>query len=322
MSGDRSNPAGVPSVDVVICAYTDARWGRLSASIESMRQQTIGPAAVILSIDHNPDLFQRVRAAFPDVVVVENQEARGLSGARNAGIAAGRSEVIAFLDDDATAAPDWVARLAAGYADESVLGVGGEIIPVWSDGSRPPWFPAEFDWVVGCSYRGLPERVRPVRNLIGCNMSFRRRIFAEVGGFRSGIGRVGTRPVGCEETELCIRASRRWPAGVILYEPRARVHHHIAAARERWSYYRARCYAEGISKALVSRLVGPSAGLASERRHLSRTLPMAALRALSDLATHRDPWGLARAGAIVAGVTFATAGYVRASFTAAPNVTT
>jgi cellulose synthase/poly-beta-1,6-N-acetylglucosamine synthase-like glycosyltransferase len=111
------------------------------------------------------------------------------------------------MDEDATAAPDWLERLTHGYDSDEVLGVGGTIDPLWLTG-RPAWFPAEFDWVVGCTYRGLPETANRVRNLIGCNMSFRREVFQQVGGFRSGIGRIGLRPVGCEETELCIRLNQ------------------------------------------------------------------------------------------------------------------
>ena len=88
-------------------------------------------------------------------------------------------------------------------------------------------------------------------------MSFRREIFEAVGAFTHGIGRVGKRPVGCEETEFCIRAQTRFPEGVILYEPTARVRHRVPAARADWAYFRARCYAEGLSKALVTQVAGP-----------------------------------------------------------------
>ena len=41
---------------------------------------------------------------------------------------------------------------------------------------------------------------------MGCNMSFRREVFERIGGFAEEIGRIGKNPLGCEETELCIRA--------------------------------------------------------------------------------------------------------------------
>jgi hypothetical protein len=259
-------------------------------------------------VDHNPTLLERVHTELPYVNAVANQEAKGLSGARNCGIAAATGTVIAFLDDDGVAAPDWLEHLLPAYANPEVLGVGGTVEPLWLHG-RPPWFPPEFDWVVGCTYRGLPEVAAPVRNLIGCNMSFRREVLAGVGGFRSGIGRVGTYPAGCEETELCIRVGRRWPSKALLYEPRARVQHRVTARRARWGYFRSRCYAEGRSKALVAQAVGAGDGLASERTYTVRTLPRAVLRGLAD-SLRGDPGSLPRAGAIMAGLALTTAGYL------------
>lgn len=299
----------VPDVSVVICAYSEDRWRDLIAAVDSVRVQTIPAREIILVIDHNTRLLERARTQIPGVVLVENREERGLSGARNSGAAAANSTVIAFLDDDALAAPDWLSRLTEHYKDQQVLGVGGAIAPLWA-GGRPDWFPDEFDWVVGCSYRGMPRVTAPVRNLIGANMSFRREVMEVTGGFRSGIGRVGEHPVGCEETELCIRARRSWPERVFLYEPRAQVHHRVPASRARWSYFRRRCYAEGLSKALVSRLVGNADGLASERTYTFRTLPQGVARSTAEALLGRHPARLARSGSIVAGLAITTAGYL------------
>jgi GT2 family glycosyltransferase len=299
-------------LSVIICAYSEQRWDDLVAAIASLRRQSIPPGEIIVVIDHNPALLARARAGFPDLSVLENSQRRGLSGARNSGVAAARGAIIAFLDDDAEAAPDWIAQLLAGYADPQVIGVGGAIVPLWQQ-PRPGWFPAEFDWVVGCTYRGTPTSAAPVRNLIGANMSFRREVFAVAGAFRGEIGRVGTHPVGCEETELCIRIRQRWPKHTLLYRPAARVLHHVPPARGRWSYFRARCYGEGISKALVRRFVGARDGLSSERSYTLRTLPRGVARGLADSAGG-DSQGLLRAAAIVAGLAITAMGFVRGSF--------
>jgi hypothetical protein len=199
-------------------------------------------------------------------------------------------------------------RLTAPYHDERVVGTGGSAAATWDDG-RPAWFPREFDWVVGCSYAGLPTRPTLIRNPIGCTMSFRRAAILAAGGFRADVGRVGRRPSGGEETELSIRIVRLRPEARIVYVPAAAVRHRVPAARATWHYFRSRCYEEGRSKARISVLAGAGAGLASERSYVRRTLPLGLLRGLRN-AARGDVSGVARAGAIVAGLAITFAGYV------------
>ncbi|MEV7690451.1 glycosyltransferase family 2 protein [Streptomyces bungoensis] len=302
-----------PGISVVICVYTEDRWEDILAAVSSVRAQSYPALETLLVVDHNAALLERLARAYEGaagVRVLANAGPRGLSAGRNTGVAASRGEVIAFLDDDAVAERDWLRRFAEGYADPRVWAVGGRTVPVWASGRRPAWFPEEFDWVVGCTYRGLPPgRVR-VRNVLGGNASFRRTAFEAAGGFATGIGRDGDRrPLGCEETELCIRLGRARPDAVLIVDDRAVIHHRVPAAREHFAYFRARTYAEGLSKALVARSVGAAKGLESERRYTTRVLPAGVARGLRDALLAR-PGGAARAGAIVAGVLTAASGYL------------
>lgn len=295
------------TASVVICAYDEGRWDQLAASVRSVELQAHAADETVVVVDHNPTLLRRARAELPGARVVPNSAGQGLAGARNSGITATDGDIVAFLDDDAVADRDWLGRLVAPYAEPGVAGVGGRIAPDWQP-ARPRWWPEEFDWVVGCTYRGLPDDLGPVRNLIGCNMSFRRAVFERVGAFTEGIGRVGTRPVGCEETELCIRLSQGWPGAKLVYEPSALVHHHVPASRASWSYFRRRCFAEGQSKARVTQAVGASDALSSERRYVVHTLGTGVRHGLG-AAAHGDAAGLGRAASIAAGVALASAGY-------------
>ncbi|MEU1854001.1 glycosyltransferase family 2 protein [Streptomyces sp. NPDC019990] len=320
-----------PGISVVICAYTEDRWEDVLAAVSSVRAQSRPALETLLVVDHNETLRERLAKEYEQyeepseggvVRVLANAGPRGLSAGRNTGIAAARGEVVAFLDDDAVAERDWLRHFAEAYADPRVMAVGGRTKPVWASGRRPGWFPEEFDWVVGCTYRGLPRgRVR-VRNVLGGNASFRRSAFDAAGGFATGIGRDGDkRPLGCEETELCIRLSRARPDAVLLIDDRAVIHHRVPKARERFRYFRARAYAEGLSKALVARSVGAGKGLESERRYATRVLPAGVARGLRDALLAR-PGGAGRAAAIVAGVLTAAGGYVVGSVRARRGGTT
>src|ERR1700733_10984166 len=306
-NGDRHGDAPL-TISVVICAHTEKRFADTCAAVQSVRDQSLQSLEIILVVDHNPALLASLTEALPDVVVVENREAQGLSGGKNTGTSIARGDIVAFLDDDAIADRDWLKFFADSYADPAVAGVGGLTLPSWKT-ARPSWFPPEFDWVVGCTYRGMPEFRAPVRNLLGGNASFRREIFAMVGGFKNGIGRsANRRPLGCEETEFCIRIARSLPESIFMFDNRAMIRHLVPAERCRFSYFRSRCYAEGLSKALVTASVGTRHGLSTERQYTTRTLPRGVARGIGD-GLQGDLSGFGRAGAIVAGLAATVAGY-------------
>ena len=289
---------------VVICAYTQLRWGDLQDSVESAKRQPERPEVIVV-IDHEPELFARAQARWPELLVVENAEERGLSGARNTGVARTEADVVAFLDDDATADDDWLGHLLAALDDPDVVGVGGHATPSWPTATGPGPYADELLWIVGCSYAGLPETAGDVRNVIGSSMAFRRDAILLAGGFRSGIGRVGNQPLGCEETELCIRIAQVRPGSRIRHEPRSNVSHRVSPDRVTWRYLLRRSYYEGISKAVLSRRVGTGRSLSSESTYLTRVVPGAIARELR--AVGRG--GLQRAAAITASVVATVAGY-------------
>src|SRR5438045_235821 len=116
---------------VVVCAYRDDRYDHLVRAVESLHAQSSPPEEVIVVADGNPELLERARRTLPDAVVIAHAGAPGLSGARNSGVARARTELVAFLDDDAHAAPDWLELLVRPYENDTVAGVGGWIEPLW-----------------------------------------------------------------------------------------------------------------------------------------------------------------------------------------------
>ncbi len=307
------------NVSIIICAYTSRREQTLRAAVAAVRGQLVGGDELLVVVDHNPELLELMQRelvggrpvdAAPEAAsrVIANENLRGLSGARNTGVDAARNQLAVFLDDDAVPRPGWLASLTEPFRDPGVVGVGGVAAPAW-ESERPSWLPDEFLWVVGCSYRGLPQQPTQIRNPIGANMAFRRDVIRQASGFTDGIGRVGRTPLGCEETELSIRVTRA-TGGRIVQQPSAVVDHLVPAERARVGYFIHRCWAEGISKAVVSRLTGGDAALASERRYATRTLPIGVLTGIRDGLTG-DGAGFRRAAAIAGGFTVTVAGYLR-----------
>lgn len=276
-------PEPGPKVSVVICAYTLDRLKDVREAVASALVQTLPPHQVIISVDHNRELLERLKTELPAAVaLVSNDSAKGLSETRNAGIRAATGDIIAFMDDDAVAEQDWLEKLVRPFEDSSVAAVGGKIIPQWLDGARPGWFPEELDWIIGCTYAGMPHRGSKVRNLIGCNMAFRVGVFASVGLFNTAVGRTSkTQGIG-EDSELCLRLTRLLPDALIVYEPGAVVRHKVPSWRAKLGYLLRRSFDEGYYKSTVKRLYpGPSAeSLSTESSYLRHLLFTAVPRRL------------------------------------------
>jgi cellulose synthase/poly-beta-1,6-N-acetylglucosamine synthase-like glycosyltransferase len=311
-----------PATSVVVSTYDEKRFEDLSACVASLKIQVEPPLETIVVVDHNEALLERTRKTFPAARVIPNRRPRGLAGARNSGIEAAGGEVIAFIDDDARAEPDWLRELETCFEDTRTVGAGGALLPRW-EGPEAAWLPREFYWVFGCSYIGLPEGRGPVRNPIGANMAVRASVLEEVGGFREGGGegaadapselraRGVVRAAGNipDDTDLAIRVKQQLPEGVWLYQPSARVLHTVTPERATLGYYVRRCYEEGVGKANLAREVGAGDGLSSESRHLTHVLPAGVLRGFRDL-LRGDPEGILRAGAIVLGLAAVGAGFL------------
>jgi O-antigen biosynthesis protein len=139
-------------------------------------------------------------------------------------------------------------------------------------------------------------------------MSIVRSHFAAAGGFRTGLGRIGTTPFGCEETEAEIRVRASAPWGKIVHLDGARADHVVPRSRATWSYSSHRCLAERRSKAIVTDADGRADGLSSERRYVLRTPPFGVLCGVGDICRGDVP-GLLRSGAIVAGRALTALGY-------------
>jgi glucosyl-dolichyl phosphate glucuronosyltransferase len=294
-----------PTVSVVICAYTEDRWSQLKKSVASVDGQTSPPIEIIVCIDHNEVLlrkseeyFRRSRSAeaIPLIVVANKYNGR-LGSARNTAAEFASGEVLAFLDDDAAAVPYWLERLIAPYDDENVGAVGGAPLPVF-ELQRPRWFPREFDWVFGCAYKGLPLTRAPLAHLIGANMSVRRSALQEVGGFHSD---------DHDDMDMCHRIA--FADYKVIYEPLAVVHHFVPAARTTWRYFWRRCYFVNRGKVEAFANMQDAAHLGAEVAFVVRTLTTSVPAEIVQI-IRGNPSGLARAGAMMAGITLAGAGHV------------
>jgi glycosyltransferase involved in cell wall biosynthesis len=302
---------GEPSVSVVICAYTMERLKDVHEAVDSVLAQTLKPHEVIVSIDHNEELFNRLKAELPpEVKVVLNDGAPGISDTRNAGVSLSTGQIVACMDDDGVAEETWLEYLIHPLEDLKVIAVGGQSIPLWLDGKGPKWFPEELYWVVGGTYKGQPMDGNKIRNIWGGNTAIRKEVFEKVGLFRAEVGRLGRiRGIG-EEADLCLRIRHEIPGAQILYEYKAITYHKVPSWRINLRYLIQRSYNEGFFKYLVEKLSDKSSSkaLSTENSYLRYLLINSIPQRMRFF---YKPWTLAQAGAIIISILATGVGYLK-----------
>jgi glycosyltransferase involved in cell wall biosynthesis len=259
-------------VSVVLCTYDVALFDDFYDAADSVLDQTHSPVELVVVVDGTPDLAELVREEYgnhENVRIHLNDENRGLLESRNTGAQVASGDVVAFIDDDARADPDWIEELVAIYEHEDALAVGGKITPEWVAG-KPTFLPAEFYWLVGVTHRGFADGPGVVRNTSGSNISFRREVFRNLGGFDPAIGgRKGDANLQGGETELCARLERDYGTGV-YYTPAARVAHKVFDYRTQPRWLTDRAFWQGYSKRAMETFVPDSTG--EESAFLGRLL--------------------------------------------------
>jgi hypothetical protein len=295
-----------PTVSVIIPTYTKARWEWLHECVASAKTQTVPPLEIIVVVDHNPELLEEITREFSDVIAVPNIGDRGVSGARNSGVKASCGEIVAFLDDDSIATPDWLATLLRHIVTPGVVGVGCYSDGLWDD-PCPKWFPGEFGWTIGVSYSGLPSEPTAVRNVWTSAMLVKRSAFEIVDGFREDFGKIGNKSLP-EDTDLCLRIAAVEEDSVWMWDPAKVMKHRVPAGRATFRYLMSRCFLQGWGKAAMARMDGFDQSTSIERYYAARILPAGVGRGLAD-AVRGDVSGLGRSGAIVAAFAVTVSGY-------------
>jgi GT2 family glycosyltransferase len=295
------------NVSVITACYSLKRWSLTCETVESILRQGRLPREIILVVDHNPELFQRLRSRWesssgegtsPRIRVVESKYPGHLGASATTAAEVAKGEFLAFLDDDAAADSDWLERMLAPFHDPSVIAVGGAPLPRYSK-PRPGWFPPEFDWVFGCAYVGLPTTRGPILHLIGTTMAVRRKDLLAIGGIHSN---------DHGDMEMSHRLLEYSPEKRLIYEPDATVRHRVHEERLTWSYFWRRCFFVNRSKVTAMRQMGAAGHLRAEGAFARRALSRGIANGVRE-AVHGDLAGLLRSLTIVVGLGLAAAGY-------------
>jgi GT2 family glycosyltransferase len=207
-----------------VAVVTYQRPAHVERCLEHLLAQTEAPSEIIVVDSSDDDATARlVRERFPSVVYDVCEAGRGSTAtARNIAYQKTSGDVLAFVDDDAFAEPDWLERLLPFYDDPDVGGVGGRQIrkqPGELEEGRDAIGLLLPDGTMTGNFAADPGHPVEVDHLLGANMSFRRSAIDRIGGIRDGYHGTCIR----EETDLCLHVAA---AGYrLVYTPDAVVEH-------------------------------------------------------------------------------------------------
>lgn len=242
----------VPELSVVVATYQ--RYGVLPDTLASLLEQNVPTGFLeIIVVDNSPDQMAAAEfgSRYDDEPTVQYilEPIAGLSNARNVGAQAARAEVVAFIDDDAIADPEWAKELVSPFNDyDGRAGVvGGRVLPRWVK-PKPDWLADDLvsylsiiDWRMK---RGpLPKS----KWVAGCNIAFAKAALFNAGGFSSSLGRKGSglSLLSSEETDVTAKINEN---GLLtIYAPEAVVEHVIDPDRLTRQWFRRRSAWQAVS---------------------------------------------------------------------------
>jgi glycosyltransferase involved in cell wall biosynthesis len=249
-----------PRVSAIVCTLN--RASTLGAALESLTSQTYAPddfEIVVVdngSTDDTRDVAAAAQRNARVRVAYIHEPVRGLSTARNRARRESRGEVLAYLDDDARAEPDWLAATMRAFdAHPDADAIGGRVLPD-AGFEYPSWLPARLQRHLSHVDHGPRERWLTYPHYpFGTNLALRRSVFERVGEFDTDLGRIGEHSVRTgEETELLLRLER--VGGRILYVPTATVRHAVESQRLSPSWIYRQTFSIGHSGAVMDRKSG------------------------------------------------------------------
>jgi GT2 family glycosyltransferase len=242
-------------ISVVVCAFSLERFDKTIDCINSVLNNTYKNFEIILVIDGNQQLKQKMDLEFrycKNFLIIDNKKNEGPAISRNKGVEYTKGDIVAFIDDDAFADPYWLENIVKDFLQyPEILCIGGKLLPVYENGSKR--LPEEILWLVGGTYKGHPESKQVVRNVFTGNMAVRRDIFMDI-KFKTMIdNKKNSLSHQLEDTLFCVMLNKIKP-DTVLYDPEIIVYHHVPNDRLKIRYIAKRSYDEGKLKAKLENI--------------------------------------------------------------------
>jgi glucosyl-dolichyl phosphate glucuronosyltransferase len=265
-------------LSVVICTHD--RSHDVAECLQSLLAQAQDAALQVVVIDSASSGAHRERLASivrnDPSIVLRRLEQPGLSLARNEGARLATGAWIAYLDDDAVPASDWLARaheIVRSVSPQTAV-VGGRIVPRWP-GAVPTHVGKRWLMFLSC----IEELAQPASGkrpqCYGANLLCRRKTIADVGGFAEDLGRTGSSLLSGEETLFLGAVEARGER--VAYDGRLVVEHKIGPERLTSAWIRERAYWGGVTEVVMAEKLGLGLPPHLHPAKLAATIPVLAV---------------------------------------------
>ena len=246
-------------ISALIPTYNREKY--LIKALQSLLDQTLPAEEYEIIVIDNRSTDTTKRIVTEDFAHIPNlrylyEPVAGLNQARNTGWTNARGKYVAFIDDDAIACPQWLEKIIDVFETMNPKPgcVGGKVEAIW-ESPRPTWLADEmlpyltvFDW------SNKPIELNNPQFLAGANFSFPKQLLELIDGFKAGVDRVGGKLLS--NGDIMIERQLHELGYSCFYHPEISVQHHVPASRLTQKWFLQRVFWQGVSDAVMEKLLG------------------------------------------------------------------
>jgi glycosyltransferase involved in cell wall biosynthesis len=216
-----------PEISVVVCTHN--RAALLADCVDSLLNQTVDKNRFeIIIVDNNST--DNTEETAKELVKNHNnikyfkESIIGYSAPRNCGWKNASGDIIAYIDDDEIAAPDWLESIEKAFQIEEKPDIVGGICMLKYDADPPGWFIESMGGTNKNRQKGILNQRKDC--FLGCgNIALKKEVLEKLNGFSNNFNTKDGFLMMGEDTDICHRAKN---AGFkLFYDPEIKIYHRM-----------------------------------------------------------------------------------------------
>ena len=216
-------------IDFSIVVCTHNRAALLTDCVDSLLTQTINKSRFeIIIVDNNStDDTETIAAELAknnNNIKYFKESVVGYSAPRNCGWKNASGNIVAYIDDDEIAAPDWLESIEKAFQIEEKPNIVGGIYLIKYDVNPPDWFIESMGGTNKKRQKGILN-YRKDCYLAGGNIAFKKEVLEKLNGFSNDFNMKNGFLMMGEDTDICQRAIKA--EFKLYYDPDIKIYHRM-----------------------------------------------------------------------------------------------